>query len=256
MANPVHVESIDALRVLRTALIKFMETSNLSLAEAESDLQKALNWLSEQSTHWESQIRKRQEALSRAQEALRMKRLFKRADGTYPSAVDEQKAVALAKRRLEEADDKRKKTKAWILRLPKEIQLYKGGVQRLSTTISGELPVAVARLDAMSGSLESYVALNIGDAAPTGDESTAVSTTEAPAMARAASSLPPGFPTLLPHQVAVYDRARPETYDVFESVEAARAHADNLLAERADAEATLFDAQARRLMTISRDGVS
>ena len=104
MTRSAKVEDINALKAFRVALVKFAEAANVALADADSDGRRMQGWIErDQSSLWQTQIRKRTELLSRAEEALRMKQNFKQADGSYPNPFEEQKAVMLAKRRLVEA---------------------------------------------------------------------------------------------------------------------------------------------------------
>src|SRR5215212_8914118 len=99
------VESLDALKTFRLALVKFADGINVAIGDAESEMQRTLTWLEvEQNTYWQGQIRKRQEALAKALDALRQKTIFKDATGRVQSAVDEQKVVNLCRRRLEVAN--------------------------------------------------------------------------------------------------------------------------------------------------------
>ncbi|HVT90092.1 MAG TPA: hypothetical protein VHD56_14660 [Tepidisphaeraceae bacterium] len=161
MSEGVRVESIDALRHMRIALFKFAEATNTALNDAESEMRNMLNWLeNEQYSHWQSQIRNRNDLLQRAQEALRMKQVFKDSSGRTPTAVEEQKAVQVAKMRLEEAEQKFVTVKKYTRVLMKEIDAYKGSVQRLATTIQVDIPQAAATLDGLLTSLENYVMLD------------------------------------------------------------------------------------------------
>jgi hypothetical protein len=175
VAEGARVESIDALKHFRVALFKFQESANSALADAEGDLHSTLTWLeNEQYMFWQNQIRKRHDLLERAKEALRMKKLFKDSSGRTPSAVEEEKAMLLAKRRLEEAEEKFNNVKKYTRVLQREIQTYKGSVQRFATTVQSDLPVAVAMLDSHVTTLEQYVMLAPGDAqaaSPVGSES-------------------------------------------------------------------------------------
>jgi hypothetical protein len=178
MSDVVRVESIDALKHFRVALFKFQEAANSALSDAESEMFSTLRWLeNEQLSHWQTQIRKRHELLERAKEALRMKKLFKDSSGRYPSAVEEEKAVRLCQSRLEEANEKLVATKKYARVLQRELQVYKGSVQRFATTVQSDIPVAAATLDSLVESLEAYVALTPGAdataAAPVGSESPA-----------------------------------------------------------------------------------
>lgn len=164
MATPIRVDSIDALKSFKSALIKFAEAAHVALADAEGELQRTLNWLeTEQHTHWASEIRKRTEMVARAKDALRQKTLFKNAAGSKDSAIEEHKALALAERRLQEAEQKLANCRRHRARLQKEIDLYKGAVQRLATSVQADLPLAATRLDNMVASLEAYVALPTTD---------------------------------------------------------------------------------------------
>src|SRR5947209_7152503 len=97
MSQYARVDSVEALKLFRLALAKFAESANTALADAEGELQRTLMWLeTEQHTYWQGQVRKRTEILSKAKEALRMKKLFKGPAGGRQSVVDEEKAVQVA----------------------------------------------------------------------------------------------------------------------------------------------------------------
>ncbi len=181
MAQGAKVQDIDAIKRFRAYLAKVGEAAGLALGDAESDINRTMTWLeTEQSTYWSGQIRKRQEVLKRVQQVLRDKQLYKDASGSQPSVVEEQKAVLKAKNNLLEAEQKLANTKAWIRRMPKEISLYRGGVQPLGNTVAAGMPAALAHLTNALDRLERYVA------APTETESTA------PAAAGAETASAPG----------------------------------------------------------------
>jgi hypothetical protein len=156
----VRVESVEALKTLRTTLWKFAEACRSALSDAEGEMQRTLVWLeTEQPVYWQGQIRKANERVARAKEAVRQKTVFKDATGARRSAVEEEKALALALRRLAEAEEKLAAVKKYARRLQKEISLYKGGVQRFTTGVEHDIPVAVSQLDRMVAAIEAYVAL-------------------------------------------------------------------------------------------------
>src|SRR5262249_10259063 len=140
----------------------------------ESDVSRTLMWLQmEQPAYWESQIRKRHEMVNRCKDEVRQKKLFKDSTGRTQSAVDEEKRLAIAQRRLAEAEQKLVNTKRHAQRLNKEMHMFKGAIMRMITQTSADLPNAVATLDRWIQSLEAYVSLSspeIGGAevAPTG----------------------------------------------------------------------------------------
>jgi len=159
MSQIARVESVDALKEFRVALIKFAEAANGALGDSESEVQRMQMWLeNDQTSHWLGQIRKRTEVVSRAKEALRMKKVFKDATGGKASYIDEEKALAKATRALEEAEQKMAATKSWARKFPKEAAAFKGSIQRMSTFVLADVPVAAAKLDRMTAALKAYIA--------------------------------------------------------------------------------------------------
>ena len=158
--STARVQSIDALKHFRVALWKFAEAANVALGDAESEVQRTLSWLQgEQQQFWSGQIRKRHEHVNRCKDAVRQKKLFKDSSGKVQSAVDEEKALGIAMKRLEEAEQKLLNTKRHASKLQKEMHMYKGAVQTFATVIASDMPNAVASLDRMVHSLEAYVSL-------------------------------------------------------------------------------------------------
>ena len=153
------VESIEVLRLFKAALVKFAEAANVALGDAESDMRRTQVWLEgEQLTHWATQVRRRTEAVTKAKEAVRYKKLFKNAVGGRDSVVDEEKALARAMHSLQVAEQKLAATKAWARRMQREVQNYKGVTQRLASTVQSDIPVALAKLEKLASILDAYAA--------------------------------------------------------------------------------------------------
>ncbi len=171
MSTGARVESIDAIKEFRVYLTKFKENAGLALGDADSDLNKVQAWLEgEAQNYWTGQIRKRQELVSRCEEAYRQKRIYKDSSGSMASAVDEQKALANAKKSLTEAQEKLKNVQGWSRKLQKEMVLYRGGVARFSNDVSAGIPHAIAQLGAMIEMLEKYVSIAVGEVGEGGAE--------------------------------------------------------------------------------------
>src|SRR5688500_13550440 len=121
------VESIEAIANFKRALYKFAEAANSALTDAEADVVGVHRWLEPaQRVHWQNNVRKATERVARGEEALRHKRIFKDASGRTPSAVDEEKALAKAKRMKEHAEEKLENVRRYTPRLAREIMIYKG----------------------------------------------------------------------------------------------------------------------------------
>jgi hypothetical protein len=160
MAQGARVHSFDALRSFRAALYKFAEIAEVALTDAEGETQRVMGWLErDQQSYWQFQMRKRQEDVAKCKEAVRMKKLFKGADGRPASAVDEEKALAKAMKRLADGERKCKAVMSWSRKLPKDIMLFKGSVQRLATALQSDVPTAGSQLSRLVATLEAYAAM-------------------------------------------------------------------------------------------------
>ena len=168
MSRAASIDSVDSLRDLRVMLVKFAEAAQSAVAAADGEVMRTKAWLeTDQLNHWMLQRRKRHEVLQRAQEELRKKSLYQGVDGTRQSDAEERKAVAVARRAVEEAEAKLDAVKRWHRRLEQEALLYRGQVQQVLRAAEQDVPAAIAGLDRMMASLEKYLALT----APAGTES-------------------------------------------------------------------------------------
>jgi len=161
------IESIDDIKTFRAYFIKFAETASAAVTDAESDVIRTLNWLEhEQAQHWTSEVRRRTELVARAKEAVRMKKVFKDASGRTQGAHDEEKALAIANRHLEEAQQKFLNTKKYARLMVKEIQTFKGNLTRLLTALSADIPRAIGLLDRHHAKLAEYLSLAMPNTGP------------------------------------------------------------------------------------------
>lgn len=168
-----NVQSIEALKEFRIALCKFAEAARGSLGEAEADLQRHAFWVNDdRKPYWKAEIRKREENLRKAKLVLLEKKLQKTATGGRPSCVDEEKAVALAERRFQEAQIKSANTQRWSRKLDEQIFQYKGMIQSFNHALDVDVVNGLAWLDRMIESLQAYVALAPPEDLPPVDELT------------------------------------------------------------------------------------
>jgi hypothetical protein len=187
------VGSFEALRAFRAVLYKFAETADVALADAEGEMQRVMGWLErDQQTYWQFQLRKRHEDVMRCKEAVRMKKLFKSADGRPGSAVDEEKALATAMKRLQRGEEKLKAVMYYSRKLPKDILMYKGSVQRLQTAVQSDIPTAGSLLSRLVNTLEAYAAVSAPSGAGGSDSGRLVTSAAGAAagMSRSADGAP------------------------------------------------------------------
>jgi len=151
------VDDISQLQAMKVAVVKFMELGEQCIVDAEGDVKRTQQWLElEQGPYWVQQIRKRSELVSRCQEAVRQKQLYKDSTGGHSSAVDELKALARARSALSEAEEKLVATKSHVRRLQKQAMDFRGGMQKLGTVLQLEVVNGIARLNQLSSILSEY----------------------------------------------------------------------------------------------------
>lgn len=160
MADGANVDDLDVFRVMKAALLKFRSTADGALINADAQISHTKSWLEgEQLAFWQTQIRKRTEAVTRAKEAVRQKTLFKDSSGRTPSAFQEEKILRAAIAALEHAEARLVNTKRAVPKLEKEIEAYRSGVQGLGSLLAADFPKAVAALERMAATLDEYITL-------------------------------------------------------------------------------------------------
>jgi len=160
MSEFARVDAIESLKEFRACLCMFAEAVNTGMIEAESEVQGTTGWLKhDQQAYWNGQVRKYTQLVAQAKLALKRKEQQKTPLGGKYSCVDEKEALAVVQKRLDEAEQKQTNVRRWIVRLEKETFSYKGVVQGMAQVISADIPQALARLDNIIASLESYVSL-------------------------------------------------------------------------------------------------
>jgi phage-related minor tail protein len=173
MSQFARVESVDALRQFKEALAKFSDAARSALTDADGELQRVLNWVqNEQATYWKAQVQKRHQAVMHARDAVRQKQLFRTELQGKDSAAEEKKALSIAQRALDEAEQKVVATRQWGQKLAQDIIIYRGLSQRMSNQAEIRIPEARARLDRMIAALDAYLALEAPQLAPTGSGGT------------------------------------------------------------------------------------
>jgi hypothetical protein len=173
MTRYARVDDLDSIQTFKIALVKFHETCTVALADAESEVIRTLHWLEgEQPAYWQSVIKKRTFTVERCTQALSAKKMYPDATGRPQSTFDEEKALRIAKMQLEEAVQKLAATKRCATLMKKEIETYKGGVQRFASSVQSDVPAAIAHLGNLLATLKEYVATN-----PTAVASTAAQPT-------------------------------------------------------------------------------
>jgi methionyl-tRNA synthetase len=159
MAQRAHVNSIDAIRDVRAALIRFVDEARNALGATDVQINRNLNWiLQEQPAYWKMEIKRRQQALSEARAALHRKRLQARP-GSAVQDTEEKELLRKAEHRLEEAEQKLEKVKKWAPVFQHAVNEYFGRSRPFGDYLSGDLQRSIEVLDRMITALDAYVAM-------------------------------------------------------------------------------------------------
>ncbi len=181
MSNQAKVEDSEVFTLFRVAMLKFAQAASTSLSSADSQISRTHSWLeSEQLSYWQLQLRKRAEAVAKARDAVRQKKLYKDSSGKMRDAIEEEKALAQCIAAAEHAQQRMDSVRKWLPRLEKASDLYRSGASRLSRNLEGDIPNAIAMLERLAVSLEQYVQIE----APAGGAEFAASAGSADPMSR------------------------------------------------------------------------
>ncbi len=162
MPEVVNVDDFEVFRQFRAALVKFARAADQVLSGAESEISRTHGWLEgEQMSYWVGQRKKRVEAVAKAKDAVRQKKLYKDATGRTPGAVEEEKILAKCVAAVEEAERKVEVIRKWLPKFEKAADGYRGGVARLHASIFADIPKGIALLDKLAGSLEAYAQIEV-----------------------------------------------------------------------------------------------
>jgi DNA repair exonuclease SbcCD ATPase subunit len=159
MALPVDVQSLDALREIRAALVEFQEDVQNSLGTMELEIRRLRDWLEhDQKFYWQNQIKERERDMVDARSGLHRKRLSAMTGGEV-HASEQKELLRQAKGRLEKAEDQLQRLRRWIPQLERAVGDYQGAATSMADMLSGDLDRGMRSLDRMIEALEEYVRL-------------------------------------------------------------------------------------------------
>ncbi|MBN2580973.1 MAG: hypothetical protein JXB10_18470 [Pirellulales bacterium] len=160
MGRPARVKSIDALQAMSAALTCFRDDAAGALDDLEMEIRRALQWIGEDCRqYWKQEIRRGEDRVIESQRQLEHAEMFRRAEGQHSPCVEEQKALARAKQRLETARRKAEAVKHWIVAIDRAVNEYRAIRSHLVNWLDADFPRAVAVLNRMITALETYIRL-------------------------------------------------------------------------------------------------
>ncbi len=156
MNSSAKVTSLDAMRDLRAALVKFEGNARDALTALELEVRRATSWIEEdRRRYWTAQVKLASENLAQARNALERCQL-KYGSEEAPSCYEQKKAYERAKRRLRYSEEQVRAVKQWTIAIRHELTTFQGQMARVGVALDTELPRALQALAKMLAALEQY----------------------------------------------------------------------------------------------------
>src|SRR5438093_6984775 len=151
-----NVNSIDAPRQFRAALVRFVADVEAALVTLDLEAHRPIEWIEgDRPRYWRQEFRKASEAVSEARVALeRCQVRISNEDTKY--CYDDRKALEKAKRRLQAAEEKVQAVRRWrveIHKVAEELQVQLAWAKQYLET---DMAKALAALDRIAAALDRY----------------------------------------------------------------------------------------------------
>ena len=160
MSRPARVTSISVLPTMAAAVQRFRAEAASVLDDLDIQLRRAQEWIHfDRKEYWTRELHRGWEDLSQARVQLQQARTSRRIAGHEPSCIDEQRALERAKRRVETAKEKVEAVQHWAHAIDRAVDEFQQSRVRFAGWLDTDLSQAVAALNRMSQSLESYTSL-------------------------------------------------------------------------------------------------
>ena len=151
---------IDAVQEMAAAVDAFRNEAIGGLGNLDMEIRRALEWIHhDRHEHWNHQVRRGWERITEARVQLQQAMTARRIGDHDPACIDEKKALARAKQRLEIAQEKVEAVRHCARAIDHAVDEYRGARTPLSGWLESEAPKALAALRRMMDNLEDYLAL-------------------------------------------------------------------------------------------------
>jgi len=155
---------IDAVAEMAAAVDVFRNEATAVLEGLEMEIRRALEWIHhDRHDHWDHQVRRGWDRITEARIQLQNAMTARRIGEHAPACIDEKKALARAKQRLETAQRKVEAVRRCAREIDRAVDEYRGARVPLSVWLESEVPKSLAALRRMMENLEEYLAMHASD---------------------------------------------------------------------------------------------
>ena len=114
MPAAAKVISIDAVERMGTALRAFRAEAGSGLDDLQLEIQRGLQWIHhDRKEYWSAEVRRGEERVTQCRLQLQQAMTYRRVADHQPTCIDEKRALAAAKRRLQTAHEKLEAVRHW-----------------------------------------------------------------------------------------------------------------------------------------------
>ncbi len=179
MNQSAKVTSIDAVRALRTALVKFEDDASDAVTCLELEIRRAVEWIEvDRRRYWPNQVKQASEEMAQARNALERCQL-KYGSEEAPPCYEQKKNYQRARQRLRHCEEQVRKVKQWTQVFRQEKTTFDGQMAQMTLCVDSDLPRAITALTNMIAALERYAGATGPPTQQTASTSTDAKTTEA-----------------------------------------------------------------------------
>ncbi len=166
MANPgnANVQSLDALRDFRLALVAFHERAQTAMAELRAKIDRTKGWIDQdRPLYWREQQRRAYDEVTKTRIAYDLCRL-RTVGGRHSECIEEGVAKQRAKARLEYCQQKIDAVRRWSVKVGQEVDDYRGRTGPMQRQLEEDVPNMLAKLSRMIDAIEGYADVGISTA--------------------------------------------------------------------------------------------
>lgn len=150
------VHSVDALKDVRSALIKFQERATTAMGDLRQKIDRTVSWLElDRPGYWRDQEHRAYDLVASTRVAYETCRL-RTVGGRHADCIEEKKALERAKVRMEYVRQKQLAVRKWMVQAGKEANEYRSRTSTFQRTLENELPLMIGQLGRMIDAIEAY----------------------------------------------------------------------------------------------------
>ncbi len=157
--SAAQVHAVERLAEFKAALQTFTDKAKDAMSGNQMEIRRSLDWVEGQLQFWKAEIRRAEDAVIQAKNELARRKLMRIGDRP-PDTTFQEKALRKAQARLAHAEEKRDNTKAWLRRLPDDIQEYDGQARPFQDTLEHDLVKMILFIEQKIAALEAYQRIN------------------------------------------------------------------------------------------------